>query len=127
MICLKLEKKAWPMLMIWCAAFALMLPFPLLAAEEMAPGEQQAWVVNDYRYVPGSSQDNSDIGLSLCSTRCNAMTTDFRNIIDPGDWRYIRVAENRELKVELNNAFIDGYCICVADEYLVKLNEFDRP
>jgi len=108
----------------------LLSPFTVFAQETEAPlrpGEHQAWVVNDYRYIPGSSADDENIGLSLCSTRCNAMTLDYRSVIDPGGYRLIRVAENRELKVELNNPYIGGHCICVADEYKVIVNDFNRP
>lgn len=108
----------------------LFLSVPVVAQEaEMSKStsEQQAWIVNDYRYIPDSPQDDPDLGLSLCSTRCNAMTSDYRNVIDPGGWILTRVAENKELTVELNNPFIGGHCICVADEYIVTYNEFNRP
>jgi len=112
--------------------FTLLLCSPCIAFGQeteapLRPGEQQAWVVNDYRYVPGSEKDDENTGLSLCSTRCNAMTLDYRTVVDPGGYRLIRVAENRELKVELNNPYIGGHCICVADEYKVLINEFNRP
>lgn len=112
--------------------FTLLLLLPGHAAGQDSadlswPGEQQAWVVKDYRYVPGSAEDDANTGLSLCSTRCNAMTLDYRTVIDPGGYRLIRIAENRELKVDLNNPYIGGYCICVADEYQVRLDEFNRP
>jgi len=98
-----------------------------MKATDLQPGDQQAWVVNDYRYEPGSDKDDPNIGLSMCSTRCNAMSLDYRTVIDPGGYRLIRIGENRELTVELNNDFIGGHCICVADEYIVRLNEFNRP
>jgi len=107
-----------------------LVPLTTLALEPQLPtdaGEQQAWIVNDYRYEQGSPQDDPDMGLYLCGTRCNAMTSDYRNVIDPGGWELIRVAENKELIVELNNKLIGGHCICIADEYIVKVSEFNRP
>jgi len=55
------------------------------------------------------------------------MTTDYRNVIDPGGYRYIRVAENKELEVSIDNPFIGGHCICVADEYVIRVNELTGP
>jgi len=110
--------------LIWFLLAAL-LPVSALAQDAEISDGQQTWVVNDYSYVPGSDQDDPMTGLSLCGTRCNAMTTDYRNILDSRGWRLIRVAQNRQLTVPLDNPFIGGHCICIADEYLVKLNEFD--
>ena len=110
--------------LLWLLAAAL-LPMSATAQEADISEGQQMWIVNDYSYVPGSDQDDPVTGLSLCGTRCNAMTTDDRNILDSRGWRLIRVAQNRELTVPLDNPFIGGHCICIADEYLVKLNEYD--
>ena len=114
---------------------ALSLSMVLMATSSLAikpklptdKEDTQAWVVNDYRYVQGTSKDDPVMGLSLCSTRCNAKTTDYRNVIDPGGWEYIKVAENKELTVELNNPFIGGHCVCIADEYIIKYSDFNLP
>ncbi len=99
-----------------------------LLADDNPPAEaQQAWLIKDYRYVPASDKDNPDTGLALCGTRCNAMTTDYRNVIDPGGYRYIRIAEDRELVIQLDNPFIGGHCVCVADEYVIRINDLTGP
>jgi len=105
----------------------VLLPSLLYAADRMKPDDQQAFVVNDYRYDPGTSGGDPDTGHALCGTQCNAMSYDYRNVIDPGGWRFIRVAKDRELTIPLNNPFMGGDCICTADEYVIKINDFDRP
>ena len=106
---------------------ALTLPFTTVAADKVKPEDQQVFVVNDYRYDPGISGGDPDTGHALCGTQCNAMSYDYRNVIDPGGWRFILVAEGRELIVPLHNPFMGGNCICTADEYVIKINDFDRP
>jgi len=106
----------------------LFLLLPLVAAAEDLTQKQQAaeekiYIVNEYRYVPAHATDDREIGLSLCGTRCNALSTDFRNISEPMGWQMARSATNKELIVELNSQFIGGHCICVADEYLVTIND----
>lgn len=89
-----------------------------VAAEPTA--EKKAFMVSDYRYEPSQvATGNLDIGLSLCGTRCNALSEDFASYIKPGGWRLIKVASKVEVKVELNNPFLAGQCVCVGDEYKV--------
>jgi len=94
-----------------------------LPAASAAERPEKVYVVNDYRYVPANETDDRDIGLSLCGTRCNALTTDYLNITDVGGWQLMKGAVNTEVTVELNNPFIKGQCICIADEYLVKIDD----
>jgi len=111
----------------------LLIPIVLLLAAtaqaadpQMLEGEQ-VFIIQEYRYEPGDSGGDPDIGHALCGTRCNALSVDYRNFIDPGGWRFIRVADNREIPVSLNNPFIGGQCVCTADEYVVILNDFNKP
>lgn len=90
------------------------------AAEE--PPEK-IFIVNGYNYLPGISGRDLDLGHALCGTRCNALAADYRNYIEPRGWRIIKVASDKEMPVDLNNPFMDGSCICVVDEYVVKVNE----
>ncbi len=104
-------------------AIALLL---VLTAAEAAQGQQtpeKVYLVNDYRYIPANTTDDKDIGLSLCGTRCNALSTDYLNITEVGGWQLMKGAVNRELTVELNSPFIKGQCICIADEYTVKIDD----
>jgi len=103
------------------------MPAAVFASEGKKSAEQQVFVVNDYRYDPADSGGDPDNGHALCGTRCNAMSYDYRNVLDPGGWRYILVAKDRELTVPLNNPFLGGFCICTVDEYVIKINDFDRP
>jgi hypothetical protein len=80
------------------------------------------YIVKEYRYEPGDSGGDHDIGQALCGTRCNALSVDYQNYLKPPGWRMIKIAGDRELSVALNNPFIGGTCICVADEYLIKVN-----
>lgn len=112
-------------------AFSLMASVLLLSLTVAASAQEQkqqeapekVYVVSDYRYVPANDTDDRDIGLSLCGTRCNALTTDYLNITDVGGWLLMKGAVNREVAVKLNNPFIKGQCICIADEYLVKRDD----
>lgn len=104
-------------------AFYLTLPGAAWTAED---GEK-VFLVKEYRYEPGDGSGDPVIGQSLCGTRCNALSANYLNFIEPGGWRMLKVAGNRELKVALNNPFMGGECVCVADEYLVKLDDFNRP
>lgn len=110
--------------------FFLLVSFvlPLCAATaEDTPAVQdemvRAFIVSEYRYEPGESGGDPDIGQSLCGTRCNSMSVDYLNYVMPGGWRMIKVSGNRELVVDLNNPFLDGKCICIVDEYLIKVND----
>ena len=100
---------------------------PSLAAENPAPAGETAYVVNDYRFDPAGSGANTEIGHALCATRCNALSVDYRNYVDPGGWRFIKVATGQELVVPLDNPFLKGNCICTVDEYVIRVNEFNRP
>ena len=111
-------------ILIWLL-LASLLPMSVFAQDAESPEEHRSWKVNDYRYVPGSDQDDPVTGLSLCGTRCNAMNADYLSVLSAGGYRIIRIAENRELTVPLDNPFIGGHCVCIADEFLVKLNEYD--
>ena len=102
------------------------LPLAAVAQEPSAAGER-FYIVKDHRYVAGDASDNPDMGHSLCGTRCSALSVDYLNYTEPGGWRLIKVAADRELTVELNNPFMGGKCICVADEYELKLDELNRP
>ncbi|MBU0480058.1 MAG: hypothetical protein KKG47_03035 [Proteobacteria bacterium] len=84
---------------------------------------EKVFIVSGYRYEPGGDVKQTDVGQSLCGTRCNALSVDYLNYTEPGGWRMIKVADKRELTVDLNNPFLAGECICVADEYIVKVNE----
>ena len=81
--------------------------------------KERVFIVHEYRYEPGGTTENREIGLSLCGTRCNALSDRFANYIKTGGWRLIRTEHNKELAVDLDNPFLDGQCICVGDEYEV--------
>lgn len=99
-----------------------LLPGNFVPTQAFAAGtDERIYVVTDYRYVSGAHGESAESGISLCGTRCNAISTNYLNIIEPGGWRLIRVAAGRELNVELKNPFMTGSCICVADEYAVKV------
>jgi hypothetical protein len=93
------------------------------AGIEGEPLKERVFVVKDYRYEPGTAGEDLDLGQSLCGTRCNALSIDYLNITMPGGWRMTRVASDRNLTVPLDNPFMEGMCICVVDEYLVKVHD----
>lgn len=99
----------------------------LLVTSAMAAATgDKVYLVKDYRYQPGDSQGDPEIGQSLCGTRCNALSSDYLNFIEPGGWRMVRTASNQEVVLELKNPFMQGECVCLADEYLVQRDEYNR-
>jgi hypothetical protein len=108
-----------------------LLALLLLALAAPALGEgglegEQVFIVNDSRYQPLDSGGDPDTGHALCGTRCNALSVDYRNVIDPGGWRFVKIAGDRELVLDLDNPFFGGQCVCTVDEYVVLLNEFNQ-
>ena len=119
----------------------VLLLFTLLLLSRAAAGEEEAhpdatdtegvakdqperiFIVNEYRYEPGAKSGDADLGQSLCGTRCNALSVDYQNYLGPPGWRITRIAHNKEIPVDLNNPYLDGTCICVADEYIVRVTE----
>jgi len=101
-------------------------------AQEKAPDMTQDlqgdrfFMVTEYRYDPGDTGGDPDTGHALCGTRCNALSVDYRNFIEPGGWRFIKVARNLEVTLPIGNPFLGGKCICTADEYVVKVNDFNQ-
>jgi hypothetical protein len=119
--------------MIGLLLFILMvLSLPLSAvAGELQLGaknaEETIYIVNEYRYVPAGPTDDTEVGLSLCGTRCNALSTNYLNITEPGGWLMMKGASNKELIVEIKSPFIGGHCVCLVDEYRVTRDErYDR-
>lgn len=102
----------------------LAVPSTVLAVD----AEVRLYLVSDFRYErAGSTKADPVMGQSLCGTRCNALTTDYLNVVEPGGWRLIKVAGNRELSVPLNNPFMGGRCICIVDEYMVRVDYLNKP
>jgi len=104
----------------------LLLPLCAGAADDDPAGQdgsEKVYIALEYRYDPGEGGEDSDIGQSLCGTRCNALSVDYLNYTSPGGWRMIKVADRRELTIDPGNPFLTGKCICVVDEYLIKVNE----
>jgi len=94
--------------------------------KETAPGgraEEHVFLTKGYRYDPAGPNEDKDLGLFLCGTRCNALSVDYLNITSPGGWRMIRVAKDREKVISLKNMGLDGSCVCTGDDYLVKIND----
>lgn len=103
----------------------LLLP-PLASATEEAPTpEEHVFVLKDYKYVaePDESGDDQLTGLVLCKTRCYALSVDYLTYTSPGGWYMQKVAATREMTVDLNHPFKEGQCLCVVDEYIVKVND----
>lgn len=88
---------------------------------------EQVFIVKDYRYQPAEgSQADPQMGQDLCGTRCNALSFDYLNVIEPGGWRMIKVADHSEITVGLDNPFLGGACVCIGDEYIVKIDDLNR-
>ena len=117
--------------MIGLVVILISLSLPLSAfAKELKLGAMNTgetiYIVKEYRYVPANPADDTEVGLSLCGTRCNALSTDYLNITEVGGWLMMKGASNRELVVELGSTLIGGHCLCIADEYLVTKDERNK-
>ncbi len=112
--------------LLWVVA-ALLLAAGVQAGEETKLEGEHVFIVNDARYEPGDSGGDPDTGHALCGTRCNALSVDYRNFIDPGGWRFVKIADNRDLNLDLDNPFLEGQCVCTVDEYVVLVNDFNKP
>ena len=107
-------------------AALLLLPLPARAAQEIQGIDgERVFMVNSYRYQPGDSGGDPDTGHALCGNRCYALSVDYRNLLEPMGWRIIKVASDKEVTVDLENPFIGGQCVCIADEFVIQLNEFN--
>lgn len=116
--------------MIKQGILALLAVLLLLASASdllAADADLKLYIVTDYRYLPGKTKGDPVMGQSLCGTRCNALSTNYLNIVEPGGWRLIRIADGRALTVPLNNPFMGGDCVCVVDEYVVKIDRLNKP
>jgi len=91
-------------------------------SQEQTIAEEHVFLTRGYRYETTETGEDADLGLFLCGIRCNAMSTDYLNITTPGGWRMIRVGKDKEKTVSLENMGLKGSCICVGDDYLVKIN-----
>jgi hypothetical protein len=100
---------------------------PAAAAKEPAAPEERLYIAKQHRYIAGGPTDDRDMGHSLCGTRCSGLSVDYLNYTEPGGWRLIKVASGQELTVPLNNPFMGGDCICIVDEYVLKIDELNRP
>lgn len=115
----------YPVRVRQCFAMTLVLLALALAGTPQAASAGQddskmAFMVSDYRYEPAEGATvNPDIGLALCGTRCNALSGDFASYIKPGGWKMVKIAAKVEKRVELNNPFLAGKCLCVGDEYKI--------
>lgn len=113
----------------WRAVFVvllLLLPCQVQAADK-PERVVTAFLVTAYAYDPGSSGGNPEQGKSLCATRCNAFSSDYLNYSEAGGWRIIKTASQEQLRLALNNPFLDGDCICTADRYEIRINELSYP
>lgn len=88
---------------------------------------ERVFIVKDYRYQPaeGSGAD-LQVGRDFCGTRCNALSFNYLNVIEPGGWRMIKITDHSEITVDLGNPFLDGACVCIGDEYVVKIDDLNR-
>lgn len=99
---------------------------PLTAAAEATPTpepEEHVFVLKEYRYVADQGGEDDLTGLMLCKNRCHALSVDYLNYTTPGGWYLQRVAVAKQVAVNLDNPFLQGKCICVADEFVVKVND----
>lgn len=109
--------------------YALLITAFLPLADSPAAAEtpETIYIVNDYRYVTASAADDQETGHSLCGTRCNTLSSNIKNIQEPGGWSLVRIGIHKEITVELKSPFLGGQCVCVADEYSVKVTDPGGP
>jgi hypothetical protein len=112
------------MIRIFLYIILLFIPFSAQAGDlNEKAAEEKMLIVTGYQYVQGSDSDDKEIGHSLCGTRCNALSANYKNIMEPGGWNIIRISSSKEVLTELGNRLISGHCICIADEYIVQQDD----
>lgn len=112
--------------MIYLGAI-LLVALPAHAQKRTPEREVTVFLVTEYAYLPGASGEHAEIGQSLCATRCNAFSSDYINYTEAGGWRMIKMATAEKIKVDPNNPFLDGQCLCTADRYKVVVNDVSYP
>lgn len=82
---------------------------------------KKTFIVREYRFEPQAkvSEKEAAIGLSLCSTRCNALSGIYGSYIKPRGWRLIKTVSDLEKIVDLDNPFLEGKCVCLGDEFSI--------
>lgn len=101
----------------------------LLALTAAAAEPERVFLTEGYRYVPdreGIDENTAEIGLSLCGTRCNALSANYESYMMTMGWRLTRVEGSAERSLDLANPFLGGRCICTGGEYLAEFIYF-RP
>lgn len=106
----------------------LLMSFLLPTIASAEEPRERFYIVNDYRYTApdGGSEDALVLGQSLCGSRCNALSSDYRNYTESGAWRMIRIAKDKEVSIDFGNLKVPGTCICVADEFIVVADELNN-
>ena len=99
------------------------LTLPAVAEDQAPEPEEHVLVLKEYRYVAVPGGGDELTGFMLCKNRCHALSVDYLNYTTPGGWYLQRVADNKEVTVDLDNPFMKGQCVCVADEFVVKVND----
>jgi len=98
--------------------FSIALLLPACASAADLEAKEHIYVVHDYKYEPDDSNESPETGLSICGTRCNAMSDNVANYIRPGGWRLTKIASDQEREVELPS-LVKGTCICIGDEFRI--------
>ena len=73
----------------------------------------------EYAFDYASNPTAPDIVQSLCATRCNAISGNYKSYMMPGGWRLIKLESSKKLIVDIDNPFVKGNCICTGDVYSV--------
>jgi hypothetical protein len=93
----------------------------LLGAGAAGAAWERVFIADGHRYVPDEAAPvdakKEEIGQALCGVRCNALSGYYDSYIESPGWRLILVEKGKQVRAELNNPFLSGYCICTGDEY----------
>ncbi|MCF6178955.1 MAG: hypothetical protein L3J63_06135 [Geopsychrobacter sp.] len=116
---------------MFCKILSLIVLLLLIGTNASAAAKPAAeatiYQVTGYAYDPGESGGDIAVGRVLCATRCNAFSSDYRNYTEAGGWRVIKIASDQEVRVDIDNPFIEGHCLCTADQYKVIVNSVSFP
>ncbi|MDX8411848.1 MAG: hypothetical protein R8K46_08295 [Mariprofundaceae bacterium] len=98
----------------------------MLASARLAPAgataleaKKEFFIVSQYHYEPGDLNETKETGLAICSTRCNGLSDNFANYIQPRGWRLVKTAGDQERVIE-SIPFLKGKCVCIGDEYRIE-------
>ena len=100
--------------------FAVLITSMMLGGSVWAASDTQTlFVAKEYAFDVSSNPNAPEIVHSLCASRCNAISGNIYNYLQPGAASLIKLESDKKVIVDIDNPFVSGKCVCTGDYYLV--------